>query len=102
MPPIRHVVMFQFVETATAPQRLAVTEGLRNLASMIPEIKQIKCGPDSGLAPGGNFDYCATVDFDSLDAFKVYQTHPAHQKVIADSIKPILKGRSAVQFEIEP
>lgn len=93
--------MFQFVESATMPQRQAVKDGLKALAARIPEIKAIQCNHDAGLPPGGNFDFCATVDFESVDAYKVYQTHADHQKLIAETIKPILKGRSAVQFELE-
>lgn len=100
--PIRHVVMFQFVESATASQRQAVRDGLKALAARLPEIKAIQCNHDAGLPPGGNFDFCATVDFDSVEAFKVYQTNVDHQKLITETIKPILKGRSAVQFELDP
>eukprot|EP00304_Pavlova_gyrans_P006718 CAMPEP_0206043698 /NCGR_PEP_ID=MMETSP1466-20131121/9879_1 /ASSEMBLY_ACC=CAM_ASM_001126 /TAXON_ID=44452 /ORGANISM="Pavlova gyrans, Strain CCMP608" /LENGTH=103 /DNA_ID=CAMNT_0053418545 /DNA_START=1 /DNA_END=312 /DNA_ORIENTATION=+ len=99
---IRHVVMFQFVESATAAQRSAVKEGLAALRGSIPAIKAISCNHDAGFAPpGSNFDFCACVDFDSAEDYKVYQTHPVHQQLIADTIKPILKARSAVQFELE-
>ncbi|KAG8468214.1 hypothetical protein KFE25_013297 [Diacronema lutheri] len=98
---IRHVVMFQFVETATATQRQAVRDGLRALKARIPEIKAIQCNHDAGLQPTGNFDFCATVDFESINDYKVYQTHADHQQLIAEAIKPILKARAAVQFELE-
>jgi hypothetical protein len=90
------------VESATASQRQAVKDGLRALATRIPEIKAIQCNHDAGFPPGGNFDFCATVDFESPEAYKVYQTHADHQKLITDTIKPILKARSAIQFELEP
>lgn len=92
--------MFQFQAEATAAQRSAVKEGLKALKAKIPEIKALACNTDAGLAEG-NFDFCACLDFDSVDGYKAYATNTEHQDLIRDTIKPILKARSAVQIMLE-
>eukprot|EP00307_Rebecca_sp_RCC1486_P001549 CAMPEP_0119414070 /NCGR_PEP_ID=MMETSP1335-20130426/6445_1 /TAXON_ID=259385 /ORGANISM="Chrysoculter rhomboideus, Strain RCC1486" /LENGTH=100 /DNA_ID=CAMNT_0007438921 /DNA_START=20 /DNA_END=322 /DNA_ORIENTATION=+ len=97
---IRHIVMFKFSAEATSAQRQAVKEGLKSLKAKIPEIKAIACNTDAGLAEG-NYDFCACVDFDSVEGYKAYATNEDHQTLIKETIKPILAGRSAVQIVLE-
>jgi hypothetical protein len=58
-------------------------------------------GDDAGLTEG-NYHFVVVGDFDDVDGFLAYRDHPAHQKVIADSIRPILASRAAVQHEWHP
>lgn len=95
---LRHVVMFTWAEGATEGQKQAVRDGLNALPDQIPEIRSYKIGDDAGLA-AGNYDFVVVGDFEDADAFVTYRDHPAHQKVIAECIRPILAQRAAVQHE---
>jgi hypothetical protein len=95
---IRHCVTLTFAPDATPAQVQAVLDGLATLPGAIPEIRSYSFGPDLQLA-AGNASMVVVGDFDDLDGYLVYRDHPAHQQVIVDAIRPILAGRSAVQYE---
>ncbi|TYB54789.1 Dabb family protein [Nonomuraea sp. PA05] len=96
---IRHIVLFTWTEAATAEQKAAVTAELRKLPGLIPQLRAYMVGEDAGINQG-NHEYAVVADFDSVDDYLVYRDHPDHQKVIADSIKPILASRAAVQLSL--
>ncbi len=48
----------------------------------------------------GNFDFAVVADFDDAGSYLAYRDHPAHRAVIDERIRPIMAGRSAVQYEI--
>jgi hypothetical protein len=95
----RHVVMLQFEESATADQRAAVCDALRQLPAKVPEILSYSIGEDARVNEG-NFDLVIVADFDHVDHYLVYRDHPAHVAVINELIRPILARRAAVQHEI--
>jgi hypothetical protein len=95
---IRHCVALTFAPDATAEQIAAVEAGLAGLPAAIPEIRGYSFGRDLGLAEG-NATFMVVGDFDDVAGYLVYRDHPAHQQVIAECIRPILVGRSAVQYE---
>jgi hypothetical protein len=95
---IRHCVTLTFSSDATAEQVHAVLDGLATLPGAIPEIRSYSFGRDLALAEG-NASMVVVGDFDDVAGYLVYRDHPAHQKVIVEAIRPILAGRSAVQYE---
>jgi hypothetical protein len=76
-----------------------VVAALRTLPGVIPEIRRFDVGPDLGLADG-NADVALVADFDDADAWRRYQEHPEHVRVIAEHVRPILEHRVACQFEV--
>jgi hypothetical protein len=96
---IRHCVTLTFSPDATAAQLAAVEAGLTGLPGSIPEIRAYSFGRDLGLAEG-NATFVVVGDFDDVAGYVAYRDHPAHQQVIVDCIRPILVGRSAVQYEV--
>lgn len=94
---LRHVVTFTWNPGTTDAQVQALVEGLRRLPEEIAEIRHYSFGPDLGL--GGNGDFAVVADFDDADAYRVYASHPAHQRVITELVVPIRATRLAVQFE---
>ena len=94
----RHVVVLTFAEDATDAQVTAVVEGLRALPAQIPELRGYEVGRDLGLE-GGDARVVAVADCDDVDGYLAYRDHPAHQRVIAERIRPILAARTAVQHE---
>jgi hypothetical protein len=98
---LRHIVVLQWSDTATPEQKQEAAAAFRELPSSIPQIRTLACGPDLELAPG-NHDFAAVFDFDTEDDWRVYQDSPAHKDLIARHLKPILAGRVAIQFHVEP
>ena len=92
-----HVVCLQWSEGTTAQQLAHVVDGLGRLPALIPSIRAYRFGADVGLAPG-NYDFAIVAEFDDADGYLACNGHPEHQAVIVERIRPILAGRTAVQF----
>lgn len=95
---IRHCVTLTFSPDATAAQLAAVEAGLATLPGAIDAIRTYSYGRDLGLGEG-NASFVVVGDFASLADYQTYRDHPVHQELIATTIRPILIGRSAVQYE---
>ena len=97
---LRHVVCLTWTDDATPDAVAAVAAGLAELPALIPELRGYRFGPDAGLA-SGNADFAVVADFDDEAGWRRYTDHPAHQAVIRDRIRPILKARAAVQHQLD-
>jgi hypothetical protein len=49
----------------------------------------------------GNADFAIVADFDDVDSYLAYRTHPVHLEVIDRALNPIAAQRLGAQFEIE-
>ena len=76
-----------------------MTAALDSLPPQIDAIASYTHGPDLHLAEGRH-DYAVVADFADADGWRVYDTHPAHEKARADVIFPLVAHRVAVQFEL--
>ncbi|MDF5756965.1 Dabb family protein [Spongiactinospora sp. TRM90649] len=92
----RRIILFTWTESATEEQRAAVAAELAKLPALIPEIRRLEFGADT---TSGNADFGVLADFATKSDWAVYVEHPAHQKVVADHIRPIIAGRTAIQYE---
>jgi len=74
----RHVVCFKL----RAEEKGRAGEAREKLLSLkaIPEVKNIEVGLDSLKSPR-SYDIILIVDFDSMDDYRVYDTHELHQPV---------------------
>ena len=95
----RHVVLITLNSEASDAQRQTLLDGLSGLPAAIPEIRSYVYGVDAGLAEG-NATVAVVADFDDVDGYRVYATHPAHVRVITELIRPIMVGRAAVQHQV--
>jgi hypothetical protein len=96
----RHVVLIGFIPEATEQQRQSLVIELHGLPGAIPEIRRYVVGFDAGLAEG-NANLAVVADFDDVEGYRVYATHPAHVRVITEYIRPIMASRTAVQHEYQ-
>lgn len=94
---MRHIVLLQWTETATDQQKQEAETAFHTLASEIPQILDISCGSDLGLTEGAH-DFAAVLTFADVEGWRAYQAHEAHKALVADHLKPILAGRSVIQF----
>lgn len=95
---ITHVVMFSWAPGVTDEQVAALGAVLDTLPGAVPEVRRYVHGRNAGLA-AGNADYVVVATFDDADGWRAYDTHPEHQRIRAEVIKPLIASRSAVQFE---
>jgi len=96
--PFRHVVMFQWADDVDENHVDGVRAALDNLPEQISQVRQYVHGSDVGVAEG-NFDYVLVADFDTVDDWRTYRDHPAHQLFIAEHIVGKIKQRAAVQYQ---
>lgn len=94
----RHVVMLSFTDEATEQEKTALRAGLATMPEQIPEVRGYRIGEDAGLNPD-NYDLVVVADFEDRAGFLAYRDHPAHQKLVADLLRPITARRAAVQHE---
>lgn len=97
----RHVVMVRWSEEATEERKQALWQGLAGLPDQIPGIQAYRFGGDVGLAPD-NYDFVVVADFEDRNGYLTYRDHPAHEKLVADLLRPIVSARAAVQHEWHP
>jgi hypothetical protein len=95
---LRHVVMFQFKESASEADVEKVVEAFRQLPAKIPQIAEFEFGKDNspeGLADG--FTHCFLVTFKSEKDREAYLPHEAHQAFV-DVLKPHLEKVLVVDY----
>jgi hypothetical protein len=94
---LRHIVLL----TLDAAADLDAIEGaLVALPAEIPVIRAVRVSRDVGLAEG-NASLVLTVDVDDAEAWRAYQDHPAHQRVLRELLRPVLVARTAIQVPID-
>jgi len=97
---IRHTVLFTWADGVTDAQVAHMVAELEARVAPIATISSYVHGPDLALVDG-NADYAIVADFESVDDYVVYRDHPDHVAVIAESIKPLVAQRMAVQYDID-
>lgn len=99
---IRHIVLWKVSPSAAAntdERDLIITQisqALLDLVGVIPTIKNLSAGPNV-VGAEGNWDFGLVADFIDEDALDQYQTHPAHQAVVAQ-IKAVVSERAAIDL----
>lgn len=94
---LTHVVTMTLKPDAPEGRAEEIVAALRTLPAVIPELKEYRVGTDAGLAEG-NFEIAAVATFEDEAGWRAYRDAPAHQKIIAELIRPVLDRRAAIQF----
>lgn len=94
----RHVVIFSWSPEAGPDQRAAAVAALRKWGVTAAEFGRLTVGEDAGLA-AGNGDVVVVVDLPDRATYAAYAADARHQVMVRDHVRPILAGRSAVQYE---
>jgi hypothetical protein len=93
---LRHIVLLSF-EPGTDVD--AIEAALLAMPDQIPVIRSVTVARDLALAEG-NAELALLVDLDDADAWRDYQEHPAHQRLLANLIRPALRSRTAIQVAL--
>jgi hypothetical protein len=94
---LRHLVLFELTEDADDDAVTAAVAALRGLEDEIDVVHELHAGRDAGLADG-NAGLALLVVVADEDAWRTYQEHPAHQRVVRDHVRPVVTGRTAAQL----
>ena len=94
---LRHLVLFHLIDDAEDADVDAAVAALRALTDEIEVVRELHVGRDAALAEG-NADLALLVVVDDADAWRAYQEHPAHQRVVAEHVRPLVTGRTAAQL----
>ena len=93
----RHIVLFRWSAEADADALDRISAGLDRMAQL-PMVADYTHGPDAGVSEG-TADYAIVATFDSFADYQAYATEPSHVALIADTIRPHVAERAAVQYE---
>lgn len=93
-----HVVAFRWNENISPEQIGVISETLKALSQHVTEVKKYRFGPDAGVSAPTNFDFVVVAEFDSEDDWRIYDTHPEHNRVRKEVLGPFIAERAAVQF----
>lgn len=93
-----HVVAFRWNEKISPEQIAVISKTLKALSQHVTEVKKYRFGPDAGVSAPTNFDFVVVAEFDSADDWKIYDTHPEHNRVRKEVLGPFIAERVAVQF----
>lgn len=93
---LTHVVLFKFKD-GNKEAILKSKEMLEGLFGVVPELKSIEVGVDV-LRSERSYDLSLITTFDSMEAMKAYQVHPAHDEV-AKYIATVKESSIAVDYE---
>ncbi len=93
---LTHIVIWKYRTDVSDETRKEHVESLRNLASLIPEVKSLEVGFDVlGLPRSYNTGLVAI--FEDRDGLDAYTVHPEHVKV-ADLGRSISEHVASVDF----
>lgn len=95
---IRHALLFKHRAGVTEDERNRWMDTMRDLVSVIPEIRALSIGPDVVHSPR-SYDVALIIDFESLEALHTYQIHPAHVAAAAVS-RALSEHIVSVDFEL--
>ena len=96
---ITHVVSFRWKPETTAEQREAIHAALSTMPTLVPTIDTYRFGADLGANGAANMDFAIVATFSSIEDWRAYDTHPEHDRVRAEVIRPWIAERASVQFQ---
>jgi hypothetical protein len=92
-------LLFRFAPGTTAEQIRALADGLAGLPAAIPSIRWYGFGPDLALREGAA-DFALVADFDDEAGWRKYLEHPAHARLVAELLEPIMGERVSAQIDL--
>jgi len=77
---LTHIVLFKLKDPA--PENMEKVRGvLAGMEGRIPDFHHFEVGVDI-IRSKRSYDLALVAKFDSLEGFRAYQAHPAHQEVV--------------------
>lgn len=99
---VKHVILWQikdeYDDTQKKEIKKGVKEGLEGLIGKVDGLTEIKVYTE-GLE-SSNADLMLDSTLESVDALKGYQKNPAHVLVADSKVRPFMKNRVVMDFEV--
>ena len=96
---ITHVVSFRWKPETTAEQLEAISAALSTMPRLVATIATYRFGADLGANGAANMDFAIVATFATIEDWRAYDTHPEHERVRAEVIRPWIAERESVQFQ---
>lgn len=96
--PVMHNVLFQFKPQVTPAQIQLVLSGIQRLQTTVPGLLCV-AGGENFSARSHGFTYGVTLRFADRAALAAFYRHPAHQQLVAASLRPLLADMLVLDFE---
>ena len=99
---VRHVILWELKPELSEAERIAVKAGvkagLEGLAGVIPGLESIEVHTEKLASSTADMmlDSC----FCDAEALRAYAKHPAHVEVATTRVRPFVKSRLCLDFEI--
>lgn len=99
---IKHVIMWQLKDELSDEQKVQIKadakEKLEALVGKIPGLVEMKIQTEYFKA--SNADFLLDSTFESREALEGYAVHPEHVKIADENVRPFVKYRSCLDFEV--
>ena len=99
---VKHVILWQlkdeFSEEEMAVVKAGIKEGLEGLVGKVPGLIELKVNIEP--LPTSNADLMLDSTLESFDALKAYAIHPAHVAVADGKVRPNVKTRVVMDYEV--
>jgi antibiotic biosynthesis monooxygenase (ABM) superfamily enzyme len=99
---IRHVVVWRFQEEAQGASRAenlrAAKAKIEALAGEVPGFLSLSAGINAADSPDAS-DLVLVADFESWDALRAYQDHPAHRRLV-EFLRSVRTERRVIDWEV--
>lgn len=97
---LRHVVLFRWKPGTSERDVESLERALAGMPKLCPSIRRYRFGRNLALQEG-NFDFAVVADFDDAAGWREYWSNDAHQRLIAERVRPITQERAALQLALE-
>lgn len=99
---VKHIIFWQLKDELSLEERTKakneIKNGLEALKGVVPGLKEIKVNINP--LETSNADVMLDSTMESFEALKGYAVHPAHVKVAEGTVKPNVKLRVCMDYEI--
>ena len=99
---VKHIILWQlkdeFSEAETVEVKKGIKEGLEGLVGQVPGLIELKVNTEP--LPTSNADLMLDSTLESFDALKAYAVHPAHVAVADGKVRPNVKTRVVMDYEV--
>ncbi len=99
---VKHVILWQLKDELSAAEKeaakAAIKSGLEGLAGKVPGLLEIKV--NTNPLPSSNADVMLDTLMESEEALKGYAVHPAHVAVATGTVRPAVKLRVCMDYEV--
>ena len=99
---VKHIILWQLKDELSEEQKkqvkAAAKEKLEALVGKIPGLVEMKIQTEYFKA--SNADFLLDSTFESREALEGYAVHPEHVKIADENVRPFVKYRSCLDFEV--